>query len=98
MGKHIDNYLYYLVENIKCEIYASDYFYRQFELLLCHRYSIKLTSSLYGPMSRSLPIKHLIHLNYYQSITEPKKPLVCHYSGTMCRTKNGVLSWDYISQ
>ena len=33
---------------------------------MCHRHQIMLTSSLYGPIGRGLPIGHSIHLNYHQ--------------------------------
>ena len=33
---------------------------------MCHRHQIMLTSSLYGPFGRGLPIGHSIHFNYHQ--------------------------------
>ena len=33
---------------------------------MCNRHQIMLTSSLYGPIGRGLPIGHYIHLNYHQ--------------------------------
>ena len=33
---------------------------------MCHRHQNMLTSSLYGPIGRGLPIGHSIHFNYYQ--------------------------------
>ena len=33
-------------------------------------------------------MQHFIHWKYYQNITDPKKPLMCHHGDTMCRINN----------
>ena len=34
---------------------------------MCYRHQIMLTSSLYVPIGRGLPIGHSIHFNYHQN-------------------------------
>ena len=62
---------------------------------MCQRHQIMLKSSLHGPIGRGLPIGHSIHLNYHQSIMDPKKPPMRHNRDTMDRMT--ILQWDVYS-